>query len=108
MKLAGFVERASAGTFFVIVAMAVLGLFQGCAIAPDYLKPEVAHTSHITQHEPFTRTPTNFGYSQVGAYVGWHLPAHGYLEIGDSYAIEPLDGMHEVFNARAGFEVPLK
>jgi hypothetical protein len=89
-----------------ILAPTALLLVSGCAIVPDYIKPEAMHTSHVTQH--FGDTTAQKGWNTVGAYAGWNLPMDGYLEVGDSYAFEMVDGRHEVFNARAGIKIPLK
>jgi hypothetical protein len=93
----------------------LLSSLSGCAtLAPDYLKPEVAHISHLTQHRPFTDHPTNYGSEAVGVLVGWQRQvvegngATAFLEIGEAYNVERLDGMHEEFSARAGFIIPLK
>jgi len=83
----------------------------GCVLAPDYLKIEGEHTSHLTQHEPFTDHPTNYGYSGMGVLAKWEAKRPGsklYIELGEEVTLEPLDGRHEVFNARAGIEIPLK
>ena len=93
--------------------LAVLALLSGCAaLAPDYLKAETAHVSHLSQH--FGPDQTDYGYNQVGLLLGYSREVSGgngataYLEIGEAYAHPKLDNRNEVFNARAGFIIPLK
>ncbi len=100
---------------YIILAVGVIvacTFLSGCALAPDYVKPEIEHVSHVSQH--FGSNQTNDGYNQAGVFVGYSRDvvggngARAFLEIGEAYAQPKLDNMHEVFSARAGFEVPLK
>lgn len=91
---------------------AVLALM-GCAtLAPDYVKPEIEHVSHLTQH--FGPYPVNDGYNQAAIFIGYDRAVSGsngvraFFEIGEGYTVEMVDNKHEIFNARAGFEVQLK
>jgi hypothetical protein len=107
-------HRVHTSALIILVTMLVfmLSFLNGCALVPDYVKPEIEHVSHISQH--FGPEPTNYGYNQAGIFVGYSRDVSGgngaraYIEAGEAYAYPKLDNMHEVFSARAGFEVPLK
>jgi hypothetical protein len=98
---------------FVAAILLWLSVLTGCAeLAPDYVKPEVEHISHFTQH--FGPNQAADGYNQVAVFVGYNREVSGgngaraFFEIGEGYTVEMVDNRHEIFNARAGFEVPLK
>lgn len=77
----------------------------GCALMPDAIPIEIAHTSHISQH--MDGSGGNCGWETISTGLLWRR--HGVtLEILDGYAPEHVDGRHEVFNARISTEIPLK
>jgi hypothetical protein len=80
-------------------------LLAGCAVLPNNVRVESEHVSHLTQH--FGPDRTNYGYDSVGVVGRWQF-GHAYIEAGDSYAPERLDGYHEVFEARFGYEFQVK
>ena len=80
-------------------------LLAGCAVLPNNVRVETAHVSHLTQH--FGPDRTNYGYDSVGVVGRWQF-GHAYIEAGDSYTPERLDGYHEVFEARFGYEFQVK
>jgi hypothetical protein len=80
----------------------------GCAAMPDALRVEAAHTSHLTQHEWFTEwSRSQPGYDRVGVDAHWQRGSF-YGDAGEYYTPNCLDGMHEVFEARFGYEIPLR
>ena len=102
-------------------ATAALAL-AGCALAPDSIRPEIEHMSHLAQHEPFTDRPTHYGSDIVELLAHWDFP-HAYLEVGEGYEIDRLSGHvvdtgtpvygeiigpREQFIARAGLIIPVK
>lgn len=72
---------------------------------PNSVRVETEHVSHITQHFGLDRT--NYGYESVGVVGRWQF-GHAYVEAGDSYSPDRLDGYHEVFEARVGYEFQVK
>ena len=54
-------------------AYAICICLTGCAVAPDYVRPELYHDSHITQHPPFTATNGHVGSSGVGITAEWQI-----------------------------------
>lgn len=90
----------------------------GCAVAPNTISPFVEHVSHISQHEPFTSHPTNYGYEEIGVQAHWNLPAHFYVDVAEGYnpgksntngqATDGLYGGREVFTARIGYTFRVK
>lgn len=97
-------------TILSIISASSLG---GCVVAPDYVKPQIDHQSHLLDHAPFTKHPDGAGFSGASVVLGWERPvvegngARAFIEIGEGYAIEKLDNRHEVFTAHAGFIIPL-
>lgn len=49
-----------------------------------YLAPEAMHMSHLTQHSPFTSSPTSYGANMLGLALGmdWR---HLNVELVESY-----------------------
>lgn len=89
----------------VLTAVASALLLAGCAVLPNNVRVETEHVSHITQH--FGTERTNYGYDVVGVVGRWQF-GHAYVEAGDSYSPDRLDGYHEVFQARFGYEFQVK
>lgn len=97
------------------IALAALG---GCAtLEPDSLVPEVVHVSHATQH---IVDHTDFGYNEVALAARWRPTAHAVLEVSEGVNVNrkwpspygpqygSFVGPREVFEARFGYEIPLK
>lgn len=62
---------------------------------------EASHTSHATQHVGPNRT--NYGWNTVG--LGVRFKRGGLtVDMVESYSVEPVDGMHEVFQGRLVYE----
>lgn len=100
----------------------------GCVLAPDSLRPEVEHMSHVSQHVPFVSraNATGYGVATVELLAHWDIAktsggAGGYLEIGEGMALNrkwdcgcgvigygEIEGPREQFMARAGWVIPLK
>lgn len=91
-----------------IAVAAALCSIAGCAsIEPTSIPIGIEHVSHIMQHRPFTDHPTNFGYS--GVFVGLQWQRKNFrLTAQEEYAKDMLDGRHEVFEARAEYDLPLR
>jgi hypothetical protein len=93
----------------VAIAFAIV-LTTGCAqLKPAAIHLEAEHTSHISQHQPFTDHPTNMGYESLGAGARWQPAKNVSLIVVESYLPRTrLDAMREVFQARLTYEIPLK
>jgi hypothetical protein len=97
-----------------IAVGSVLFLSNGCAMAPDYIRPEVSHDSHLLQHAPFTAQPTNYGRSLVGVAAIWRR-GPWVAEVSESYNFQGGEGTYpdcragrEAFHGMIGYEIPLK
>lgn len=96
------------------LALATLSL-SGCTLMPNSVGPELAHVSHLTQHQPFTSHPTNIGYQTVGVAAHWYAKGF-YASVSESYNFAPYEGTtcaglcgsREVFDARIGYQFKLK
>jgi hypothetical protein len=97
-------------TIGLILATSILST--GCAsLLPNSIGPEFAHSSHISQHQPFTSHPTNIAYETVGVTARWHTSSGFYLDVSEAYNMAPKDGQvcagmcgpREIFTARAGY-----
>lgn len=97
---------------------AIIALAGCAAVAPDTLRIEAQHVSHLTQH--LTADPTNFGYTAVALEVHWQR-GHWFADASEGVVIDPRDhkveggicygglwGPREVFQARTGWEISLK
>jgi hypothetical protein len=105
-------------TYLRIASLALAFLLTGCALAPNSVRPEFDHLSHLTQHEPFTSHPTNDGADIAFLLAHWDLK-RAYLEIGEGYSLnhgspEPgvgygeIGGPREQFTARFGLIILVK
>jgi hypothetical protein len=93
----------------------------GCALAPDSIRPELQHLSHVSQHQPFTDSPTNFGATMATVMAHWDIP-HAYVEVGEGIVLDSLsarnaagetaygeiEGPREQFIGRVGLIIPVK
>lgn len=70
-----------------IVTIAALSL-SGCAMAPNTIRTEVSHLSHISQHFGDHRTNIGAEYAQVVAQWRW---SGFYAEVGEGYNLSPTD-----------------
>lgn len=93
----------------VIVAFAIV-LTGGCAqLMPAAVHLESEHTSHMSQHQPFTDHPTNIGYDTASVGLMWQPVKHMAVVIEDGYAYHTkLDATREVFQARISYDIPLR
>jgi hypothetical protein len=79
-------------------------LLSGCALEPNALRLEAAHTSHLLQHDWMTEwSRAQPGYDAIGVVAHWQRGS-AYADVGEYYSPECLDGQHEVFQARFGYE----
>jgi hypothetical protein len=91
----------------------------GCALIPNSVRPEIEHMSHLTQHEPCTSHPTNYGANIASIMLHWDTP-HSYLEIGEGINLgrawhggkvngyDEIEGPREQFTARVGLIIPIR
>lgn len=78
----------------------------GCSVLkPISIPVEISHTSHVTQH--FGSDRTNFGWNTVSAGLRWQVAGVN-IQMMEGYSLEPVDHRHEVFQATARFEIPLR
>ena len=97
---------------FAVILLSVLAV-DACVMAPDSVRPELEHMSHLTQHEPFTDRPTKYGSDLVNVVAHWDTPAHTYFEIAEGISIDRRDrwtqsygelvGPREEFSAHIGY-----
>jgi hypothetical protein len=87
----------------------------GCAIAPNSIRPELEHMSHLTQH--FGSHPTDDAANLVNVVAHWDTPHHTYLEIAEGINVSPpgsdnsygeIFGPREQFSARFGYVIQVK
>lgn len=99
-----------------LVLLPALALSGCMALAPNTVRPEIAHYSHATQHEPFTSNPTNYGSEVASVILHWDLPKQFSLELGEGYDLDKpwkagnhtviageMAGPREEFTARVGY-----
>lgn len=95
---------------FFLSIFAGFSLLSGCALAPNAVRAEIEHTSHLAQHlgaRSACATPGDCGWETLAVEAHWQ--ARGwFLDASEGYAIEPCDGLHEVFNARVGYEFQVR
>jgi len=106
--------RAEKGRRYTVF-LALCATLSGCAALPDTVRPEFEHMSHLTQHRPFTDTPTDYGADLVNLMLHWDL-GRWQLEMGEGFAVDhgypasvgEILGPREQFTFRVGysFRVP--
>ena len=107
-------------------ALALTVSMSGCtALKPVSIPIEVEHISHLTQHEPFTDHPTNYGLYTVSAGLKWEPAPHFTITLMEGINVnrgwqwrEPdgetvpfhggLMGGRETFQGRITYEIPLR
>ena len=94
-----------------LIAVAAAGLLTACAtLAPDALRIETAHESHLLEHAPFTNTPTSHGLDRASLIMRWYRGPVT-LEVGEGYSFHGMDGCldcpREIFEGRLAYEIPL-
>lgn len=98
--------------------MVVAAAISACALAPNSIRPELVHQSHLTQHEPFTSHPTDYGTDDVDLVAHWGRSSGTFLEIGEGISLNhewsngqgygEVWGPREFFVARFGYAFELK
>ena len=95
-----------------LLALTAAAALSGCALAPNTVRTEVEHISHASQHLGIARGVCGAGSGNCGGEilaVEAHWQARGwFLDASEGYAIERLDGLHEVFSARVGYEFAVR
>lgn len=77
------------GLVFTAFAVLALSCLTGCAtLVPDTARVELQHTSHASQHEPFTSSPTSFGYDLASVVVHYDLTKHVAVELAEGVVLE--------------------
>jgi hypothetical protein len=84
----------------------------GCAtLEPDALRLEAGHQSTIFQH--FASQPSDYGMETLGVAARWQR-GRWVAEVSEAYAVSGIDACarlcptRDVFDARIGYEIPLK
>lgn len=73
-------------TAFAVLALSCL---PGCAtLVPDTARVEFQHSSHATQHEPFTSNPTAFGSDLASVVVHYDLTKRIALEVAEGVILD--------------------
>ena len=93
---------------YVMILVILLTVLGGCAtLAPTDLLLEQDHISSATQH--FRARPTNMGVNASMVYLRWRPTEHTYIDLGEgvSYGAEFCAHHPEVFQGRAGIDIPL-
>lgn len=84
-------------------------LTSGCALAPDAVRLETVHESHVTQHL-FSGHGTHYGKDGTDMVLKWdHGPV--VVEVSEGYSFHGNDGSRaprEWFEAKLGYEWRLK
>lgn len=89
-------------------------LLSGCCLAPNTVRTEVQHVSHLTQH--FGPDRTNMGYEAFNVVAQWKKGG-AYLDVGDGVNVSPRDGYvctggmcgpREIFTASVGYVFQVK
>ena len=100
MKLKELAQLVLVVSIIVLLAL----IMAGCTTVRPLT--EISHTSHLSQHFGH---PTNCG----GSKCGWNVVSFGIrwrpvrgmqVDVLDGYSVEPVDGKHEVFQARLQYE----
>lgn len=96
-----------------LLVLATLPL-SGCALAPNTVRTEVEHISHVSQH--FGADRTNMGSESLNVIAQWRL-GNAYIEAGEGYNLSPADGQpcngglcgpRELFTAAVGYSFEVK
>lgn len=77
---------------------------------PDTVTPELVHVSHVSQHEPLTDRPTDYGYNLADVALGWSLTPRVSVTLADGYAIhrDSMPGPRETFTAKIGYTFTIR
>ena len=98
--------------------LVLAALCSGCALAPNTIRPELEHISHLTQH--FGSNQTRYGADIVSVVAHWDTPHHTFIEIGEGIDIDKrtqykgeqqcgeIMGPREQFTARIGYTFTVK
>jgi hypothetical protein len=85
-------------------------LLQGCVLAPNTIRLETVHESHIIQHTSLADRNSHYGRDGVDLRFKW---SHGPVvaEFSEGYTFHGNDGSpapREIFEARFGYEWKVK
>ena len=70
---------------FVIPAILTVA---GCAeMLPNTISPNIEHMSHLTQHQPFTNYPSNYGINMVGVEADWEVHKNVHFTLAESLSL---------------------
>lgn len=61
-------------------------LLSGCAAAPNTVRTDVQHVSHLSQH--FDGSDHNYGAELLNVTAQWRF-GHWFAEVGESYNLSP-------------------
>jgi hypothetical protein len=82
-SLAAHLRRAAA----LVAALCI----SGCCLAPNTVRTEVSHLSHIGQH--FGDHKTNYGAQYAEVIARWQFSG-AYVDVGQGYNLSPGMGTH--------------
>jgi len=88
---------------FRIILVLVLG---GCALEPTNVRLEAGHISHLAQHFDGTPRGQQRGSYIIGAAARWQS-RRAFIELAE-YWTPDIDGRHELFEGRFGYDVSLR
>lgn len=88
------------------------------AIEPNAVRVEFDHSSHMTQHAPFSNASTNYGSNVANVVAHWDAPGKTFIELGEGYSLDrhwadtnscgDIIGPREQFTLRIGKTFQLK
>src|SRR5262249_50920099 len=78
----------AAGLFTLLTVFAMVLAVAGCAtVEPNSVRVYGEHVSHLTQHEPFTDHPTNYGYNAINVEAHWQS-GPVFVDVAEGYVLE--------------------
>jgi len=85
----------------LIAALAALPL-TACCLAPNTVRTDVTHMSHVSQH--FGSNTTNYGTQIIGATAQWRTQSGWFAELGEHYNIGKSGSYHSWTDAGGQLE----
>ncbi len=94
-----------------LITLAAAICLHGCALAPNTIRTEIEHLSHATQHlgiaSSVCSTNGRCGGEILSVEAHWQRGGW-FADVSEGYAVERLDGLHEVFQGKVGYEFRVK
>lgn len=105
--------RAFWTAYYTLMAIFAISTVSGCALAPNTVRTEVQHMSHVTQH--FGDHRTNIGSESLNVIAEWRRGG-AYVDISEGYNLSSgmgvvqgipcpggICGSREIFTASVGY-----